>query len=70
MLRGVEIMALIETDARAIGKILAAAGTSDIVDAHVVHLALTNAAPVVSGDRPDLEHLARAIGRRITVIEP
>lgn len=70
MLQGVEIVPLTETHARAIGRMLAAAGGNDVVDGHVVHLALANSMPVVSSDRTDLEHLAQAMGRSVAIIEP
>ncbi len=57
-------------DARAVGVLLAQAGTSDVVDAAVV-VAAGQLGPlaVVTSDRGDLEHLARAAGLSLPILD-
>lgn len=57
-------------EARAVGRVLAAAGRADVVDAAVV-LAAAELRPiaVVTSDRGDLEHLAKAIGVSLPIID-
>lgn len=62
LLRGCHIVPVSEAAARAAGRACAAAGTSDVVDALVVVLALANDAAVVTSDTGDLGRLAEAIG--------
>ena len=56
--------------ARAIGQLIAAAGTHDVVDAAVV-VAARELRPVavVTSDRGDLEHLAQAVGIALPIID-
>jgi hypothetical protein len=57
-------------EAREVGVLLAAAGTADVVDAAVV-VAAQHLRPVavVTSDRGDLEHLARAIGIHLPIVD-
>lgn len=48
-------------DGRAVGTLLARAGTSDVVDAHLILLALDFSEPVLTGDPDDLATLADAV---------
>jgi rRNA-processing protein FCF1 len=64
LLQGCDTADLDRADATAAGKLLAAADRADVVDAHVVVVALARAAAVVTSDRDDLSHLAAAAGSR------
>lgn len=57
-LRGCEVMAFAAEDAHDVGVLLAAARTSDVVDAHVVQVATSLGASVVTADVDDLSRLA------------
>jgi hypothetical protein len=65
LLGGCGVESLTEREARATGAALAAAGTSDVVDAMVVVGAARRGDRVVTTDPDDLRRLARAIGARI-----
>ena len=67
-LRGCIVVALDETTAHAVGRLLAAAGTADVVDAAVVVLAASRNASIVTGDHDDIERLVRAAGSRIPIV--
>jgi len=49
-------------DATAVGRLLAGSGTSDVVDAHVVHCARRRAQQVVTSDPDDLRRLDPTLG--------
>lgn len=49
-------------DGPAVGRLLALSGSSDVVDAHVVLLALRLGDAVITGDPRDLETLASPLG--------
>lgn len=55
--RDVDIVALDDAAARAVGVLLGRSGTSDTVDGHVVVVALSTGSSVVSGDPDDLRQL-------------
>lgn len=57
-LRGCEVMAFAAAEAHDVGALLAAARTSDVVDAHVVQVATSLGASVVTADVDDLSRLA------------
>lgn len=57
-LRGCDVMAFAAEDAHDVGALLAAARTSDVVDAHVVQVATSLGASVVTADVDDLSRLA------------
>lgn len=69
LLVGVDVEPFGAETARAVGRLLAAAGTADVVDAHVVQVALDRPGPVLTGDRADLTYLASSVGRRLAVID-
>jgi hypothetical protein len=57
-LRGCAIMAFDADDWRPVGQLLAAASTTDVVDAHVVLIAARRGLSVLTGDPDDLSALA------------
>jgi hypothetical protein len=69
LLRGCEVLALDEPMAHAVGRLLGRAGTSDVVDATVVTLAITKQAQIVTSDRDDVSQLVDAAGARLVLIE-
>ena len=52
-----DIVALDRVEAANVGRLLAASGTADVVDAHVVICARRAGQPVVTSDPDDLRHL-------------
>jgi hypothetical protein len=52
-----DVIALGRVDATSVGRLLAASGTSDIADAHVVICARRAGQPVVTSDPGDLRQL-------------
>ncbi len=58
---GTDVIALDRVDATHVGRLLAASGTSDIADAHVVICARRAGQPVVTSDPSDLRHLDPAL---------
>lgn len=68
LLAGCRVHAFGETEARQVGALLAAAGTSDVVDAAVIWTAAQLTAAVCTSDPRDLAHLAEALGRQVAVI--
>jgi predicted nucleic acid-binding protein len=63
--RNVEIVALDDEDARRVGLLLAATGTSDVVDGHVALCAHRTRRPVVTSDPDDIRRLAPAADVRL-----
>jgi hypothetical protein len=61
-----DVLDLGRTDATSVGRLLAASGTSDITDAHVVICARRADQPVITSDPGDLRHLDPAL-RLITL---
>ena len=62
----VSVVPLDENMSRACGELLAISGTSDVVDASVVIVAVKSGSPIVTSDPSDLERLApRAVLVRI-----
>lgn len=68
-LGGIDVRALDEPLGRAAGHLLAAAGSSDVIDAAVVLLA-QDGDEIVTADHGDLEQLASALGRQVELIHP
>jgi hypothetical protein len=68
-LGGIEVVALDEPLGRAAGRLLGAAGMSDVIDAAVVLLA-NDGDEIVTVDRSDIETLAAASGRHVELIHP
>lgn len=60
LLKGCVIESFDENAGRAVGRLLCDAGTSDVVDAHVVLTALCYRAAVFTSDPDDLQRLAAA----------
>lgn len=58
---GTDVIALGRIDATHVGRLLAASGTSDIADAHVVICARRAGQPVVTSDPRDLRQLDPAL---------
>ena len=52
-----DVVALDRVDATSVGRLLAAAGTADVVDAHVVLCARRTGQAVATSDAADLRHL-------------
>ena len=67
LLRGCEVLALDEPMAHAVGRLLGRAGTSDVVDATVVTLAITKQAQIVTSDRDDVSQLVDAAGALVLI---
>jgi len=51
-------------DGPEVGNLLARSGTSDVVDAHLVVVAVRRSEPVLTGDLQDLESLTAALPER------
>jgi hypothetical protein len=68
-LRGCDIRPMTENDAHPVGALLAATGTSDVVDAHLVHAAVAGAVTtILTSDVGDIVRLVDGVGaRRISV---
>ena len=49
-------------DGRAVGQLLSASGTSDVVDAHLVIMATRLGVDVLTGDLDDISKLTEALG--------
>lgn len=58
---GTDVIALGRVDATHVGRLLAASGTSDVVDAHVVICARRADQPVITSDPGDLRQLDPAL---------
>jgi len=68
-LGGIDVLALDEPLGRAAGRLLAAAGLADVIDAGVVLLA-ADGDDIVTADPGDLQRLASASGRHVELIRP
>jgi len=69
LLRGCEVLALDESMAHAVGRLLGRSRTADIVDATVVTVAIATQAQIVTSDREDISRVANAAGARLVIIE-
>lgn len=67
VLAGVKIVGLSPGDEKSIGELLAKAGTSDVVDAHVA-LLLRNGDRLLTSDPKDLERLLTATGTTALIV--
>jgi len=67
LLRGCRIEALDERVARLAGRACARSGTRDVIDASVVIGVLARGDLVVTSDADDLERIAAALGRRLSI---
>lgn len=68
LLRGCEVEPVTEARARSAGSALAASRTTDIVDAVVVVTAAARGDAIVTSDPRDLQRIADATGRALTMI--
>ena len=66
-LRGCEVVAFAPGQGHAVGALLAAAGATDVVDAHVVVVAGALGAEVLSSDAHDLSPLAAKLARPVRI---
>lgn len=69
LLRGCDVADLDEDTAHRVGRILAQACTSDIVDGAVVAAAAVRFAAVVTSDRADIAHLLQATGTDLPIMD-
>ncbi len=67
-LRGCDVLGFAPTDAHAIGALLGATGSTDVVDAHVVWIAGTSGASVLSSDTDDLSPLAAQLPSPVRIL--
>jgi hypothetical protein len=58
LLRGCDIVGFAPEQSHAVGALLSSAGTSDVVDAHVVVTAAKDSSTVLTSDPDDLRHLS------------
>lgn len=68
LLRGCEVPGFDLAAAHRVGAVLARASSSDIVDGAVVEAA-SDAAVIVTGDRPDISRLLDAVGSAATIVD-
>jgi predicted nucleic acid-binding protein len=67
LLRGCHIVALVPSEAHEVGALLERAGTSDVVDAHVVVTAARYRATVITSDAGDLRRLSNSLDEPIPI---
>ena len=67
-LRGCDVVAFTPAQAHAVGALLGAAGSSDVVDAHVVVVAGESGAHVLTSDGDDLSSLAAELPSPIRIV--
>ncbi len=63
-----EVVSFLAASAHAVGALLGAAGTSDVVDAHVMTIASELDATVITGDTKDLLLLAPHVSGAVEVV--
>ena len=64
-LKGCDVLAMTESDAHSVGALLGACGTSDVVDAHLVHAAVAEGvATILTSDPGDIGRLMAERGAR------
>ena len=67
-LRGCRVVPFTAEQAHDVGALLAAAGTADVVDAHLVIVAAALSASVLTADPDDLNRLASCLKAPVTVL--
>ncbi len=67
LLRGCDVVALAPEQSHEVGRLLAKAGTADVVDGHVVVTAAERSATVLTSDPDDLRHLADQLSTPVRV---
>jgi hypothetical protein len=68
MLRGCDIVAFNPLQAHAVGALVGATGSTDVVDAHLVLVAGVSGASVLSSDKDDLLRLAAKLPSPVRII--
>jgi predicted nucleic acid-binding protein len=68
VLAGCEVEELTEERAKRVGRLLAASGTTDVVDASVVVGAAARRDAVVTSDRRDIERLIGAMRQQVAIV--
>ena len=66
-LRGCDIVGFMPNEAHEVGRLLAQAETSDVVDAHVVLTASARRSTVLTSDEDDLQHLSNYLPEPIVI---
>lgn len=66
-LRGCDVVAFEPSEAHEVGALLAKAGTTDVVDAHVAVVAAKRGSTVITSDPDDLRHLAANLQLSIAI---
>jgi len=69
LLRGCEVVPPDEPGSHRVGALVGSAGTSDIADAALVHLAMTLGADIVTSDRRDIEELMSKLHRPLRILD-
>ncbi len=67
LLRGCDIVSFIPQEAHEVGRLLAKAETSDVVDAHVVLTAGRGRSTVLTSDEEDLQQLSRCLPEPVVI---
>ncbi len=68
VLTGSSVVPLTQGDARAVGVLCGRAGTADIVDAHVIVVAVRTGSRVLTSHVADLRRLAEAAGEPVRLV--
>ena len=69
-LRGCDLMPFGEDDVAPVGRLLAGAGTADVIDGFVALTAAQFGSAVVTSDGDDIRHLLKMLGVRLAVVAP
>lgn len=67
LLRGCDLVAFAAAQSHEVGELLARAGSSDIVDAHVVVTAARHGATVLTSDDEDLRQLSECLRHPVAI---
>ncbi len=67
LLRGCEIVAFAPEEVHEVGELLGRAGSSDVVDAHVLVTASRSGSSVITSDEEDLGRLSNCLQRPVTL---
>jgi hypothetical protein len=67
LLRGCDVAAFAQEQAHEVGGLLARAGTSDVVDAHVVLTAASSGSIVLTSDLEEIERLSQSLPKPVAV---
>ncbi len=67
LLRGCEVVALVPEEVHEVGELLGRAGSTDVVDAHVVVTASRRGLSVITSDAEDLGRLSDCLQARVAV---